>query len=99
MLGNELAQQVSSSECRDGVRHRCLDLGQPGVIGVDHSSPVLVELGPRHRLETLASSSGTHSGTFDTVSIMVLKNSTVAMLSRTTLPDRTAIWYNGPYMQ
>ena len=53
MLGNELAAQVSSSECRDGVRHRCLDLGQQGVIGVDHSSLVLVELGPHHRLELL----------------------------------------------
>jgi hypothetical protein len=53
MLGNELAAQVSSSECRDGVRHRCLDLGQRGVIGVDHSSLVLVELGPRHPLELL----------------------------------------------
>ena len=99
MLGNELAAQVSSSECRDGVRHRCLDLGQRGVIGVDCSSLVLVELGPRHRLETLASSSGTHFFTSDTMYIIDLKNSTVATVSRTTLPDRTAIWYNGPYMQ
>ena len=53
MLGNELAPQVSSPECRDGVRRRYLDLGQRGEIGVDHSSLVLVEVGPRHRLQLL----------------------------------------------
>ena len=52
-LGNELAQKVSSSECRDGVRHQCLDLGQREEISVDHPSPVLEELRPHHRLELL----------------------------------------------
>jgi hypothetical protein len=52
-MGNELAPQVSSSECRGGVRHRCQDLGQLGEIGVDHTSPAVTELCSRHLLELL----------------------------------------------